>query len=246
MGNPNTAYITGASRGIGRAIALELGREGYDIAFSYQQATQMAESLQEELKALGRKAYALQGDVGDYEQCQALCRQAQEALGRIDALVCNAGVSHLGLLQDMSLAQWHKVMDTNLHSLFYTTQSLLPGMIQEKAGSIVILSSMWGQVGASCEVAYSAAKAAAIGFTKALAQEVAPSGIRVNCVAPGVIDTDMNAILSQEDLICLKEETPLGRLGSKKEVAQTVAFLLSQKASYFTGQILAPNGGLVM
>ena len=169
-----------------------------------------------------------------------------EKFCQLDILVCNAGVAWQGLLQDMRDEEWRKVLGTDLDGVFFCCRAVLPHMIGQKSGKIVTMSSMWGQVGASCEAAYSAAKAGVIGLTRALAKEVGPSGISVNCVAPGVIDTEMNQKLGQEALAELAEETPLGRLGTAADVAGCVSFLCSPAADFVTGQVLSANGGLVI
>ena len=165
---------------------------------------------------------------------------------RIDALVNCAGIAHIGLFTDMTEEEWDHLFAVNVRSAFSVTKAVLPGMISQQKGAIVNVSSMWGEVGASCEVAYSATKAALIGLTKALAKEVGPSGVRVNCVTPGVIDTDMNAQLTEEDRVSLADETPLGRIGSAEEVAKTIFYLCGEGASFITGQILGISGGLVI
>ncbi|MEG1431160.1 MAG: SDR family oxidoreductase, partial [Oscillospiraceae bacterium] len=165
---------------------------------------------------------------------------------QLDILVCNAGVSKVGLFQDMTAEDWHSVFSVNVDGVFHCCQAVLPHFIARKAGKIITVSSMWGQVGGSCEVCYSASKAAVIGLTKALAKEVGPSGITVNCVAPGVIATDMNKNLSPQDLQALAEDTPLGRIGTPEDVANAISYLVSEGAAFVTGQVLAPNGGLVI
>lgn len=240
------AIVTGGSRGIGAGICLELGRRGWEVVLTYQTQRENALQVVAEMERLGATAYALQGDVSTVSGATALMEEGLSLLGgEIDALVCNAGVAYMGLLTDMTDAQWDNVINVNLNSMFYCSRPVIPTMVRQKRGHIITVSSMWGQVGASCEVAYSAAKAGVIGFTKALAKELAPSQIYVNCVAPGVIETDMIAMLTEEDKTCLKEEIPLERLGSREEVAKVVAFLLEESV-YLTGQVLAPNGGLVV
>lgn len=240
------AIVTGGSRGIGGCTALRLAREGYDVVITYEKEKEKAEGLLSELLGFGGKGFCLQGDLSNPLEAEALVVEGISLLGGLDALVCNAGVAHQGLLTDMTGAQWQKVMDVNLNSLFYCSKPAIQKFVAEKSGHIIVISSMWGQVGASCEVAYSAAKAGAIGYVKALAKELGPSGVRVNCVAPGVIETDMISMYTEEDKICLAEEIPLGYLGEPGEVAAVVAFLLSSGANYFTGQVLSPNGGMVV
>ena len=172
-----------------------------------------------------------------------MCKEILSLYHRVDALVLNAGGSYTGLLCDMTDEQWHQVMDVYVSGMFYLCRALVPGMISRQEGAIVTVSSMWGRVGASCEVAYSASKAAIIGFTKALAKELGPSGVRVNCVAPGVIDTAMMDEHSEETKAILAEETPLGRLGTPKDVGKACAFLLSDDAAFITGQVLGVDGG---
>lgn len=239
-------FITGGSRGIGAATVRHLAKEGYDVAFSYFQSEDKALALEAEIVQGGGRCFKVCGDFSQADSAREASLEALTLLKGLDCVVCNVGLSYMGLFQDMKPEDWHRVLDGNLSSVFYPLQALLPTLIQQQRGSIVTLSSMWGQVGASCEVAYSAAKSGVIGLTKALAQELAPSGVRVNCVAPGVIETDMIGMLSEEDKLCLIEETPLGRMGTGEDVAEVVAFLLGEKAKFLTGQVVAPNGGLVM
>lgn len=211
-----------------------------------RKAKDRAEALAEELAALGVPVKVYVCDVAQREQVQAMTAAFLREFGRIDVLVCNAGIARQELFTDITEASWREVMGVDLDGVFYCAQAALPDMLHRKAGKIITLSSMWGQVGASCEVAYSTAKAGVIGMTKALAKELGPSGITVNCVAPGVIDTEMNGNLPQDIKDELAEETPLERLGTPEDVAQAVWFLASSAGDFFTGQILAPNGGLII
>lgn len=239
--------ITGASRGIGAATARIFGRAGWNVAVHYQNSRERAEALVEELKGLGVQAAAVQGDVSEEMQAIAVVEQARQALGGLDALVCSAGIAlPQQLLTDTTASQWRRVQGVDLDGVFYTVRAAIPGFVHQKSGSIVTVSSMWGVTGGSCEAAYSAAKAGVIGLTKALAKELGPSRIRVNCVAPGVIDTEMNGHLSPEDLEVLGEETPLGRIGSPEEVGKAILFLAGEDASFITGQTLCVDGGMVI
>ena len=241
-----TALITGASRGIGAATARRLARAGYAVAVNYCSSEERALALVEELRAEGHTAMAVRADVSDPEQVQAMVDNVLDKFCQLDILVCNAGRSWVGLLGDMTVEEWRELFSVNLDSVFYCCKAVLPHMIHRKKGKIITVSSMWGQVGASCEAAYSASKAGVIGLTKALAKELGPSGIAVNCVAPGVIDTEMNKNLTDEDLDALREETPLERIGKAEDVAESVLFLASEGADFITGQVLCPNGGLII
>lgn len=239
--------ITGASRGIGAGCARVFAEKGWSIGLHYCTREKEAAALAEELRKLGADVELLQADVAQPEQAAALVERAVARFGTLDALVCNAGIAlPQQLLTDTTVDQWQELMGVDLDGVFYVVRGAVPHLVRQKSGSIVTISSMWGVTGGSCEAAYSAAKAGVIGLTKALAKELGPSNIRVNCVAPGVIDTDMNRHLGREDLDALGEETPLGRIGTPEEVGQAVYFLASQAASFITGQTLCVDGGMVI
>ena len=238
-----TALITGGSRGIGAAIAAALARAGYAVAINYNHSADAAEALAASLCAEGHTAVTVQADVSDPAQVAAMFQAVENQLGAVSVLVNNAGIAQQKLFSDITPEEWRRMFAVDVEGVFHCCQCALPYMIHRKAGSIVNISSVWGQVGASCEVHYSAAKAAVIGLTKALAKELGPSGIRVNCVAPGVIRTEMNAHLSGEDMEALREETPLCRIGEPEEVADAVSFLAGEGSRFVTGQILAVSGG---
>lgn len=236
-----TALVTGATGAIGSAVCRRLARDGVSVAVGYRTDPQTAQSLARELGGL-----AVYCDVTDPQSVQAAVDNVLEKFCQLDILVCNAGVAWRGLLQDMTPEDWREVMSADLDGVFYCCRAALPPMISQKSGQIITISSMWGEVGASCEAAYSAAKAGVIGLTRALAKEVGPSGVRVNCVSPGVIESRMNAGLEPQDFAALTEDTPLGRIGAPKEVAEAVAFLASDAAGFITGQVLGVNGGFIV
>lgn len=239
--------ITGASQGIGAAAARVFAREGWKVAVNYHSSREEAQALVRELCGLGGKAVPIQADVSDPGQAEALVREAEAALGPLDAVVCNAGVAlPQQLLTDTTGEQWRSLMAVDLDGMFYTLRAVIPGMVRRQRGAIVTVSSMWGVTGGSCEAAYSAAKAGVVGLTKALAKELGPSHIRVNCVAPGVIDTGMNRHLDPDSLAQLGEEAPLCRIGQPEEVAEAICFLADCRASFITGQVLGVDGGMAV
>ena len=234
--------VTGGSQGIGAAAVRLFVQEGWRVALGYRSSRQEALELAQETGAV-----PVQGDVSDPAQARGLVAQAEEALDGLDALVCCAGVAlPIQLLTDTTDEQWRQVMGADLDGVFYTVRAAIPGMVRRQSGSIVTVSSIWGVSGASCEAPYSAAKAGVIGLTKALAQELGPSHIRVNCVAPGVIDTRMHGALDAAARQELADSTPLGRLGTPEEAAQAICFLASPRASFITGQVLQADGGILL
>lgn len=240
-----TALITGSSRGIGRATALKLAEEGYNICINYIERGDLADGLAAELKSRGHEAIAFQADVADRNQVDAMVSEVTGRFGKVDLLVNNAGVAGQALFQDVTDEVWDRYFSVNLNGARNTIQAVLPGMLHSKSGVIVNVSSIWGLHGASCEVTYSCTKHALIGLTRSLAMELAPSNIRVNCVAPGVINTDMVQVLGKEVLDELADQTPLGRLGTPEDIAEAICFLASDKASFITGQVLVSDGGFV-
>ncbi len=240
------ALITGGSRGIGAAASRLFAQRGWGVAVGYDKSGEKAEALAGELSRFDVPAMAVRADVADEGQVDRMVDNVLEKFCQLDILVCAAGIAHTGLISQIDGEQWRRLFAVNVDGVHHCCRAVLPHMLKRKSGSIVTVSSMWGQVGASCETAYSATKGAVIAYTKALAKELGPSNIRVNCVAPGVIDTDMNANLSQSDMAALAEETPLGRIGTPQEAAAAIAFLASDEASFVTGQVLAPNGGFVI
>ena len=227
--------ISGGSRGIGAAAVREFSARGDRVWFLYEKSHELAAALARETGAA-----AICCDVADEAQVKA----AFSGLPALDVLVCNAGIAHFGLISEISPEQWRRIFAVNVDGMFHCVRAALPGMLQKQAGAIVSVSSMWGQVGASCEAAYSATKGAVIALSKALAQELGPSGIRVNCIAPGVIQTDMCANVAPEILDGLREQTPLERLGTAADIARAMVFLAD--APFITGQVLGVNGGFVI
>lgn len=233
-----TALITGGSRGIGAAAARAFARAGFRVAFLYRRDDAAAQAVARETGA-----EALRCDVSDPCRVRSACAEAERLLGHIDALVNNAGIAQQKLLTDVTDEDWRRMLDVNLSGAFYVTRAVLPGMIRRRQGRIVNVSSIWGQVGASCEAHYSAAKAGLIGLTRALAKEVGPSGVTVNCICPGVIQTDMLAGFTPQDLDALAQETPLCRLGTAEDVAHAILWLCREEAAFVTGQVVGVGGG---
>jgi len=232
--------ITGASRGIGKACAEKFAKEGYRVFVNYNKSETEAIEFCKRIGAISVKC-----DITSSEEVSAMA-EALKAYGGADIIVNNAGVAGQYLFTDITEEEWDRVFNTNIKGMFLVTKALVGSLINKKSGAIVNVSSMWGVTGGSCEVHYSASKAAVIGFTKALAKELGPSGITVNCIAPGVIDTEMNQNLEKEDFDALCEETPLGRIGTAEECAELVYFLASDNAGFITGQVIGNNGGLVI
>jgi len=245
MENRKHCLITGGSRGIGASTAYRFAQAGYKITFFYRSDDESAQYTRQKIQELTYDVLAYKVDVRDLDAVDSAVKEAVDTFGPVDVLISNAGISKIELFTKTSPEEWNKIMDTNVGGLFNLVHTVLPSMISRHSGNIITVSSMWGVTGASCEVCYSTSKAAIIGFTKALAQEVGPSNIRVNCVAPGVIDTEMNAVLDDETRNALCEETPLCRLGTPEEVADTIFYLASDTSSFITGQVIGVNGGYI-
>jgi len=234
-----TALVTGASRGIGEAIARQLSKDGMYVFVNYEKSEERAKKIAEEIGGC-----AIKCDVSDEKAVAQMIKTIEEITGGVDVLVNNAGISIVKMFSDTTPVEWQRIFSVNVGGAYNVTRSVLPHMVNKKAGRIINISSVWGEVGASCEVAYSSTKAALIGFTKALSKELGPSGITVNAVTPGLIDTDMNSDLSDEDKAEFVSGISLLREGKAEDVANLVSFLASDKASYITGQIIGVNGGL--
>ena len=239
------ALITGSSRGIGRAEAITLARDGYAVCVNCVEREDKAQELVDMLRSNGCETMWYKADGADSTAVKQMVAAIEEKLGAVTLLVNNAGIAKQCLFQDMTEDYWRHIFDVNLNGAFNTIQAVLPHMLHEHSGCIINTSSIWGQHGASCEVAYSATKHAIIGLTRSLAQELAPTNIRVNCVAPGVIDTDMVQVLGTETLAALAEDTPVGRLGRPEDIAAVVSFLASDAASFITGQVITSDGGFM-
>ena len=237
---PQTVLITGGSRGIGEATVRLFAEKGWRVAFTYKNSRDQALALAKETGAM-----ALRCDAASEQETVQMAGEVLRVFRHVDALICNAGTSYTGLLQDMSAAEWDHLFNVHVRGAFLATRAFLPGMISRKSGSILYVSSMWGQTGASCEAAYSACKAALLGLGTALAKVAGPSGVRVNCLCPGVIQTDMLREYDESALNALREETPLLRLGTPEDAAQAAFFLCGAEASFITGQALGINGGFV-
>lgn len=240
------AVVTGGASGIGEATVRALCKDGMSVVINYNSSEAKAEALASELSFKGSDIMTFKANVADSLEVNEMFEKVSKDFGMPDVLVCNSGIAQQKLFTDITDDDWNTMLGVNLTGVFNCCRAVLPYMIMEKYGRIINISSMWGQIGASCEVHYSAAKAGVIGLTKALAQEVAPSGITVNCIAPGAVETKMMASFSQDDINALCEEIPLMRLGKAEEIAAAVSFFASEKAGYITGQILGVNGGMVI
>ncbi len=238
------ALVTGASRGIGRAIAVELARAGAEVAVNYAASEEAAREVASQIEALGQRAYLVKFDVADSEAVLRGVREVEEALGRIDILVNNAGITRDGLLARMKEEDWERVLSVNLKGAFLVTRAVLPGMMKRRYGRIINVSSVVAFSGNPGQTNYAASKAGLVGFSRSLALEVARRGITVNVVAPGFIETDMTAALPEKAREALLSRVPMGRAGTPEEVAHAVVFLASDRASYITGTVLHVNGGL--
>ena len=238
------AFVTGGSRGIGAQIVRDLVALEYFVVFSYNNNYDIALDLTNELGNTNTQAVKL--DISDNKSAYTILKEIIDNFGHIDILVNNAGISSEGLFTDMTEDEWDNIFNVNVKGIFNITQPIARNMISQHYGRIINISSMWGQVGASCEVAYSATKASVIGFTKALAKELAPSGITVNCICPGVIQTDMLNVYSKEDISMLRDETPVGRIGNPIDISRVVSFLASENSDFITGQVFGINGGFII
>lgn len=241
-----TVIVTGASRGIGKACALAFGKNGADVIVNYARSKEKAEEVCDEISKLGGRALPFCADVADRKAVDEMIAFAHSNFGSINTLVNNAGIAEQIMFCDITEEKWDRMFAVDVKGVYNCIQAALPDMIHNKSGRIINISSMWGITGASCEVHYSAAKAAVIGMTKALAKELGPSGITVNAIAPGVISTEMNGNISEEIMSELKEETPIGRIGTPEDIAETALFLASPKASFITGEVISVNGGFVI
>ena len=237
-----TVLITGSGRGIGRAIAIKFAKEGYRVVINSNKSKNELEETKEKLLPYNIPVFSMQGDVGSYDFCRNFIKEVKNFFGTIDILINNAGISHIGLFSDMTPDEWNTVINTNLTSVYNLSSLVIPDMVRNKSGKIVNISSVWGNVGASMEVAYSTSKGGMNSLTKALAKELAPSNIQVNAIACGAIDTEMNGFLAAEELTCLIDEIPASRLGKPEEVAE-LAFNLCTGNDYLTGQIIGLDGG---
>ena len=246
MSMNRVALVTGAGRGIGRAIALKLAGAGWDVAVNYRTSAAGAEEIASNIIILGRRAIAVQADVADAQAVRAMVADVEDRLGPVSLLVNNAGLSWTGLFQDTAYDAWRRLFTVNVDGAYHCIQAVLPRMLHEKEGNIINVTSIWGLHGASCEVAYAATKAALVGLTKSLAAELAPSGIRVNAVAPGCIDSDMLRALGKDTVASLAQESPLGRSGTAEDVAKVVRFLAAAESDVITGRILTADGGFTL
>lgn len=237
----SNVLIIGGSRGIGAAAVRCFRDSGDSVVFTYHKSELEADALRQETSAS-----MVRCDIKYSDSVRIAVERAVDVMGSIDILICNSAIADYNLITDIEETRWEEVIDTNLNGVFYAVRHVLPAMISRKRGCIITVGSMWGEVGASCEVAYSASKAGVIGLTKALAKELGPSGIRVNCISPGLIDTDMNKSVDESAISEMAEETPLCRIGTPEEVAKVMKFLASENASFITGQVIPVNGGFIV
>lgn len=241
-----TVLITGGAKGIGKATVEAFAENQFNVVINYFSSEKAATSIASQLRGRGLSALALRADITQRLEVERMVEEACQAFGSIDVLVNNAGISHYKLFPEITEEEWDRMIDVHLKGMYNCCKLVVPEMIRKKKGKIINISSIWGMVGASCEVSYSTAKAGMIGFTKALAKELGPSNIQVNCVAPGVIETDMLNPLTEVDKSLLRDEIPLMRFGQVKEIANLVLYLAKHESDYITGQVISPNGGLVM
>ena len=246
MSAKKVMVITGASRGIGAQIALSAASKGYITVINYNNSQKNAEELCQRIKNFGGECIAVKADISNSNDVKVLYEKSISLTGNVDVLVNNAGISSFSLFTDINEDLWDRTFDVNVKGNFLVSRAYIPNMVHRKNGKIINISSIWGICGSSCEVHYSASKAAIIGMTKALAKELGPSGITVNCIAPGIIDTEMNSAVSKEDMQTLIDETPIQRIGTPSDVAKLVLFLASDGADFITGQEISPNGGVVI
>ena len=239
-----TVVVTGASRGIGRAVSIYYAQYGFNVCICCRKNSEMLEKVRQEILNYGVECIAYTGDIGNFQKCETFFKLIAQSYSKIDILVNNAGISHIGLLQDMSPDEWHNIVEANLTSVFNCCKLAIPIMLSRHAGKIVNISSVWGCVGASTEVAYSATKGGINSFTKALAKELAPSNIQVNAIACGIIDTDMNGFLNDDELQSVLDEVPAGRIGKPEDVAK-LAFDITNTSDYLTGQVIKLDGGWI-
>lgn len=239
-----TVVVTGASRGIGRAVSIYYAQNGFNVCICCRKNSEMLEKVRQEILNYGVECIAYTGDIGNFQKCETFFKLIAQSYSKIDILVNNAGISHIGLLQDMTPDEWHNIVEANLTSVFNCCKLAIPIMLSRHAGKIVNISSVWGCVGASTEVAYSATKGGINSFTKALAKELAPSNIQVNAIACGIIDTDMNGFLNDDELQSVLDEVPAGRIGKPEDVAK-LAFDITNTSDYLTGQVIKLDGGWI-
>ena len=239
-----TVVVTGASRGIGRAVSIYYAQNGFNVCICCRKNSEMLEKVRQEILNYGVECIAYTGDIGNFQKCETFFKLIAQSYSKIDILVNNAGISHIGLLQDMSPDEWHNIVEANLTSVFNCCKLAIPIMLSRHAGKIVNISSVWGCVGASTEVAYSATKGGINSFTKALAKELDTSNIQVNAIACGIIDTDMNSFLNDDELQSVLNEVPAGRIGKPEDVAK-LAFDITNTSDYLTGQVIKLDGGWI-